>query len=151
MARAEMVRAAGMAPSADNSQNWHFVGINKAEILGDYTSGEYLYYTPLKNGWSKVYSAKSSSSYMGYMSTSRIVRINPNSGNSNGSSFISGVITDPTDSYVNVRRGPGTKYAISSRLDVGTRVYYVRTGTNWVKVYNLEKAYLGYVAASRVR
>lgn len=32
---AEMVRAAGMAPSADNSQNWHFVGINKAEILGD--------------------------------------------------------------------------------------------------------------------
>lgn len=125
-------------------------GTNYA-IVRQYNSGDYLYYTPLKNGWSKVYSAKSSSSYMGYMSTSRIVRINPNSGNSNGSSFISGVITDPTDSYVNVRRGPGTKYAISSRLDVGTRIYYVRTGTNWVKVYNQEKTYLGYVAASRVR
>ena len=124
-------------------------GTNYA-IVRQYNSGDYLYYTPQKNGWSKVYSAKNANSFMGYMSTSRIVKVNPNSGY-DGDAFLSGVITDPTDSYVNVRRGPGTNYAISSRLDVGTRIYYVRTGTGWVKVYDRGKNYLGYVAASRIR
>ena len=86
---------------------------------------------------------------MGYMSTSRIVRINPN--NSSDEIFKSGCITDPTDYYVNVRRGPGTKYAIISRLDVGTFVFYTKTNTNWVKVYDRNKNYLGYIYKDRVR
>ena len=120
-------------------------------IVQRYNSGDYLYYTPQKNGWSKVYTSKSSSSFMGYMATSRIVRINPNSGDPAGPSFKSGYITDPTDSYVNVRRGPGTKYAICARLDVGTFVYYTKTNTDWVKVYDSEETYLGYVYKTRVK
>ena len=129
---------------------------NKAEILGDYTSGEYLYYTPLKNGWSKVYSDASSSSFMGYMHTSRIVRINPNSssyttGGTSTSSLRRGTIVDPRDNYVNVRKGPGTNYAIVSRLWIGTTVYYQGSSSGWVKVYNGNRNYLGYVARSRIR
>lgn len=47
-------------------------------IVRRYYSGEYLYYVPQKSGWSKVYSGVSNSTYMGYMHTSRIKRVNPN-------------------------------------------------------------------------
>ena len=141
----------GRVSDPDGYTNIRRSATTNAAIVRRYNSGDYLYYTPLSNGWSEVYSGQSKSTFMGYMSTSRIVKVNPNSGSSDGNAFLSGVITDPTDSYVNVRRGPGTNYAISSRLDVGTRIYYVRTGTNWVKVYDRGKNYLGYVAASRIR
>lgn len=121
-------------------------------IVRTYRSGDYLYYTPQKNGWSKVYSGNKSNTFMGYMATSRIVRVNPNDASpSSSSSMRSGTITDPVDNYVNVRRGPGTNYAISSRLTVGTRIYYVPATASWAKVYNSNKVYLGYVALSRIR
>ncbi len=123
-------------------------------IVRTYRSGDYLYYTPQSNGWSKVYSGVKSSTYMGYMHTSRIVRVNPNTGQTvsgSSTSMKSGTIIDPVDNYVNVRRGPGTKYAISSRLNVGTRIYYVPATSGWAKVYNTNKVYLGYVALSRIR
>ena len=69
---------------------------------------------------------------------------------SNQPKFRSGVIVDPVDSYVNVRQGPGTGYAIVCRLDVGETVYYVRGG-KWVKVYDLNNNYLGYVFHDRIR
>ena len=49
-------------------------------ITRRYNSGEYLYYIPMSNGWSKVYSANRSSTFIGYMHTSRIVRVNQNVG-----------------------------------------------------------------------
>ena len=65
--------------------------------------------------------------------------------------FLSGRIVDPEDSYVNIRRGPGTNYAISGRLNVGTTVLYRYVNENWVKVYNKRtKSFLGYVASSRI-
>ena len=109
--------------------------INSA-IVRRYNSGDYLYYTPLSNGWSEVYTGQNSNTFMGYMSTSRIVRVNPNS---------------PKDNYVNVRRGPGTNYAISSRLNLGKFVYYQPAGNGWAKVYDSNKNFLGYVASSRIR
>lgn len=45
-------------------------------ITKRYNTGEYLYYIPMSNGWSKVYSANSTSTFIGYMHTSRIVRVN---------------------------------------------------------------------------
>ncbi len=69
---------------------------------------------------------------------------------SNQPKFRSGVIVDPVDSYVNVRQGPGTGYAIVCRLNVGETVYYVRGG-KWVKVYDLNNNYLGYVFHDRIR
>lgn len=121
-------------------------------IVRTYRSGDYLYYTPQKNGWSKVYSGKSSNTFMGYMSTNLIVRVNPQTGaTQQTSSLRSGTITDPVDSYVNVRRGPGTNYSISSRLNVGTSIFYQPVNSSWAKVYNRNKAFLGYVALSRIR
>lgn len=40
-----------------------------------YRSGDHLYYTPQGNGWSKVYSSNKSSTFMGYMATNRIVKV----------------------------------------------------------------------------
>ena len=125
--------------------------------IGSYRSGYYLYYTPMSNGCSKVYSGTRSNTFMGYMHTSRIVRINPNSsssyttGGTSTSSLRRGTIVDPRDNYVNVRKGPGTNYAIVSRLWIGTTVYYQGSSSGWVKVYNGNRNYLGYVARSRIR
>lgn len=124
--------------------------INSA-IVRRYNSGDYLYYTPLSNGWSEVYTGQNSNTFMGYMSTSRIVRVNPNSSKPAAPKFYSGYITDPKDNYVNVRRGPGTNYAISSRLNLGKFVYYQPAGNGWAKVYDSNKNFLGYVASSRIR
>lgn len=121
-------------------------------IVRRYNSGEYLYYTPQGNGWSKVYSGAKSGTYMGYMSTSRIVRVNPNN-SSDGAparNLMSGYITDPKDDYVNIRKGPGTNYAIVGRLDVGTYVYYSAGSSNWLKVYDRGRRFLGYVYYDRI-
>lgn len=125
----------------------------KAEIVGDFTSGEYLYYTPLKNGWSKVYSDASSDSFLGYMHSSRIVRVeaqNEDVENAYESAYEKGYIVDPDDNYVNVRRGPGTNYGIACRLEVSTDVLFEKTKSKWVKVYDEDGNYLGYVHRSRI-
>ena len=88
----------------------------KHAIVRRYQSGDYLYYTPQNNGWSKVYSGKNSNTYMGYMHTSRIVRINPNSNNNSSSSSSSSFkygqellyIAGSLSKYM--RTGPGDNY-----------------------------------------
>ena len=127
-------------------------GTNYA-IVRRYQSGEYLYYTPQNNGWSKVYSAKASSFYMGFMSTSRIMNVDPQSSVDAppASEWLTGKVTDPVDNYVNIRKGPGTKYAITGRLNVGSTVYYKKTSAAWVKIYNSKKQYLGYMSKSRIK
>lgn len=91
-------------------------GTNYA-IVRRYQSGDYLYYTPQNNGWSKVYSGKSSNTYMGYMHTSRIVQVNPN--NSSNSSFSSSTsfkygqhLRCINDNTIYLRTGPGENYRI---------------------------------------
>ncbi len=86
-------------------------------IVRRYLSGDYLYYTPQNNGWSKVYSGKSSNTYMGYMHTSRIVQVNPNS--SNNSSFSSStsfkygqLLQCINDNVIYFRTGLGENYRI---------------------------------------
>lgn len=66
------------------------------------------------------------------------------------SSLRSGVIVDPVDDYVNVRSGKGTKYSVLQRLDVGTIVLY-EPGHKWVKVYDTNKSFLGYVYHDRIK
>ena len=126
---------------------------NKAEILGDYAAGEYIYYTPLKNGWSKVYSEANSSSFLGYMHTSRIVKVeaqNEDVKDAYESAYEKGYIVDSKDDYVNVRQGPGTNYGIVCRLAVSTDVYFEKSKSKWVKVYDEDMNYLGYVHRSRI-
>ena len=122
-----------------------------SSIVRRYYSGDYLYYTPQTSGWSKVYSGAKSNTFMGYMHTSRIVKVNPNGGNSSSTvNYRSGYIVDPTDDYVNIRRGPGTSYAIARQMSVGTPIYYTKYNSKWYKVYNKKKAFLGYVYYDRI-
>ena len=126
--------------------------INDA-IVKRYYSGDYLYYTPLSNGWSMVYSGNTASTFMGYMSTNRIVKVNPvkeNNSTSSGS-YHKGYMVDPKDDYVNVRKGPGMTYDIVTQLDINTVVYYITTtNSKWYKVYDMDKNYLGYVYYDRI-
>ena len=119
-------------------------------IVRSYSSGDFLYYTPVGNGWCKVYSGARSSTFMGYMHSSRIVSVNPNIRGNASPILYPGHITDPVDNYVNVRKGPGTNYGIVARLYVGEFVYYSKTNSKWVKVYNSSRRYLGYVYRNRI-
>ena len=78
-------------------------------IVRTYRSGDYLYYTPLSNGWSKVYSGNKSSTFMGYMSTSRIKKTNPVTGQSTSTQTSvrkRDMVVDDPDGWVNVRQQP---------------------------------------------
>ena len=121
-----------------------------APIVRRYQTGEYLYYTPVDKTWSKVYSGAKTSTFMGYMATSRIVRVNVEC-KSNSSSLNIGYIVDPKDSYVNVRKGPGLDNAIIGRLDVGSFVYFQPSSSDWVKIYDCDNNFLGYVAKNRIK
>ena len=63
---------------------------------------------------------------------------------------MTGIITDPVDDYVNVRKGPGTNYEVVTTLDVGDEVYYTSGSGNWMKVYDMGENYLGYVYYDRI-
>lgn len=141
----------GRVTDPDGYTNIRKEPTTKAPIVRRYNSGEYLYYFPLKSGWSLVYSGANTNTFMGYMSTDRIVRVNPNSTSQNAESYKTGYITDPVDTYVNIRKGPGTNFAITGRIDTGTDVYYQPATSGWVKIYNDDKVFLGYVAKSRVK
>ena len=52
--------------------------------------------------------------------------------------FYMGEITDPRDNYVNIRKGPGTNYAIVRTVDVGSIIYYKKTDSNWLEVYGVK-------------
>lgn len=129
-------------------------------IVRQYNSGDYLYYTPLSNGWSMVYSGDKASTFMGYMHSSRIVQVNtnssvgylsPSSSSAPSGGYHRGHLIDPKDTYVNVRKGPGTNYPIVIPLDTYTNIYYTKTGSNWYKVYDTRYNYLGYVYYDRIK
>ena len=141
----------GMVSDPDGYTNIRKEPTTKAPIVRRYNSGEYLYFFPLNNGWSLVYSGAKTNTFMGYMSTNRIVKVNPNGNANTTPAYQSGHITDPVDTYVNLRKGPGTNYAITGRLDTGTFVYYQPAATGWVKVYDDNKTFLGYVAKNRIK
>lgn len=143
----------GKVVDPDGYTNIRRAASTSSPIVGRYNAGDYLYYTPQKNGWSKVYSGARSNTYMGYMHTSRIKRVNPNSTYDNAPTvnYHYGYIVDPVDNYVNIRKGPGTNYAIVGRLNVGDVVYYTKTKSNWYKIYNFDnKKYLGYMYHDRI-
>ena len=123
-------------------------------IVRNYTSGDYLYYTPDKNGWCKVYSSNKSSSFMGYMHGSHIVKVNPNgrSSSSSSSTMKYGRVYDPKDNYVNIRRSPSTSAAICRRYNTGDYLYYIPQSNGWSKVYSGKstKTFMGYMHTSRI-
>ena len=142
----------GQVNDPDGYTNIRKAPSTDAPIVRQYNSGEYLYYTPQKNGWSLVYSGVKSNTFMGYMHTSRISKIDPNYSDSYSTNtyYEEGYIVDPVDNYVNVRKGPGISYSIVGRLDTYTDILFTRTESNWYKVYDENYNYLGYVFHDRI-
>ena len=64
---------------------------------------------------------------------------------------LSGIVTDPVDNYVNVRSGPGTKYRIVTTLTVGNEVFFEDSESSWLKVYNDDGSFMGWVYHDRIR
>ena len=114
----------GVVNDPDGYTNIRTKPTTSAPVLFRYDSGDLIFYSPMKNGWSKVYEQDDVSTFLGYMSTSRIKRINisemSDPPTESRPTYRRGVIVDPVDSYVNIRKGPGTNYP----------VYYGGTGTN---------------------
>ncbi len=75
----QTIKRYGRVSDPDGYTNIRRGPSTKSPIIGRYNSGDYLYYVPQSNGWSKVYSGVRGNTFMGYMHTSRIRRVNPNS------------------------------------------------------------------------
>ena len=85
------------------------------------------------------------------------------------SGYYWGEIVDPKNNYVNVRKGPGTNYAVVMRvytyewvvehLDsdeinsvaVQAWFYFKKTKTNWIKLYSEPGKFLGYIYKDRIK
>ena len=80
--------------------------------------------------------------------------------------YYAGEIIDPVDNYVNVRKGPGTNYAVVRRVhtidwcvdhdmaDSATdsgRFFYQKTNSNWWKLYDRPGKFVGYIYFDRLR
>ena len=61
-----------------------------------------------------------------------------------------GIVNDPTDDYVNVRSGPGTKYNVLTTLNVGENVLYEPSTSHWLKVYYEDGSFMGWIFHNRV-
>ena len=49
--------------------------------------------------------------------------------------------TDPVDNYVNIRKGPGTKYPVVGKVKVNSNFFVKELENNWVKVYGIKSDY----------
>lgn len=52
--------------------------------------------------------------------------------------------------YTNVRKGPGTNFAIVTKIKDGSPIYFTNYNNNWCVVYNNAGKMLGYMHASKV-
>ena len=146
-------RYSGIVNDPDGYANVRSKPTTKSSILDQKTDGDLIFYTPMSNGWSKVYEQDDIVTFIGYMSTSRIQRVNISEMSDPPEEYglKLGKIVDPEDSYVNIRKGPGTNYAIVGRLNIGTQVLYKPVNSKWMKIYNkVSERFLGYVASSRI-
>ena len=87
------------------------------------------------------------------------------------SGYYWGEIVDPKNNYVNVRKGPGTNYAVVMRVFTYEKVvenidneeffkknpvaaqgrfYFQKTKTNWIKLYSEPGKFLGYIYKDRI-
>lgn len=166
----------GQIKDKDGYVNVRMTASNSSTVKMRLRSGSNIYYLPMKNGWSKVFSGKKGGNALGYVHTSRIIRtdaktkktrntdktnttrINPTVINidnvrkktTSDTKLRKGTITDPVDNYVNIRKGPGTNYYVCGQLLVGSDIHYIPYNSGWVKVYEYER-FLGYVAKNRIR
>lgn len=73
--------------------------------------------------------------------------------------YYCGEITDPKDNTVNIRKGPGTKYAVTEKIWVDNFVIFKKTKSNWYQLYgycpmegnDIEPKLMGYIYKDRIK
>ena len=110
--------------------------------------GMFINFTKGTNGWYKVYTTYTSGEeqqFLGYMAANKIV-VPPRQG-----AWKQVAMVKDEDGYTNIRKGPGTKYAIVDKVKDGS--YILISGEYddaWYKVYTQKGVLRGYISAKKV-
>ena len=120
----------------------------KYEIVDQVPDGMFINFSKGTNGWYKVYTTYTSGEpqdFLGYMSANKIV-VPPRQG-----AWKEVAQVKDEDGYTNIRKGPGTKYAIVGKVrDGGYILISGEFNDRWYKVYTQKGAFRGYISANKV-
>lgn len=117
------------------------------DIVDKVADGMFINFGPSNKGWCKVYTTYTSGDQelLGYMSANKIV-VPPRTG-----PWKMVAMVKEEGGYTNIRKGPGTKYAIVEKVRDGSMVLVSGDmGSNWFKVYNQKAVFRGYISASKL-
>ena len=106
------------------------IGILKRSV-SDYdinVKSKYVAYTKNGNGTFSIFDYNDSWYEFGKYSTSYLSNVA-------FTGFYKAIITDPTDNYVNIRKGAGTNFPVVGKVNVGNEIIFKKTGSNWYQVY----------------
>ena len=138
----------GLVKDEDGYTNLRKGPGTKYEIVDRYDDGSLIYYERGANGWCKVYDMISSDGdfeFRGYMAGNKIV-----TPKRSGEYKFVGKVKDE-DGYTNIRKGPGTKYAIVGRKKDGSFILYSGDYSDrWYKVYKQTGEFIGYLSANKI-
>lgn len=116
-------------------------------IIDRAEDGELINFTKPVNGWCKIYTTYTDGEqgFRGYMAASKIVV--PKRA---GAWKYVGIVKDE-DGYTNIRKGPGTNYAIVGKVKDGKSILYSgEYGDKWYKVYTQTGTFRGYMSANKI-
>ena len=110
--------------------------------------GSFINFRHLGNGWAEVYTCYTDGSeqdFVGYMASSKIV-VPPRSGVTKYVGFVK-----DEGGYTNIRKGPGTNYAVVGKVKDGSFIlYHTDFNGSWYQVYTQQGKLRGYISASKV-
>ena len=117
-------------------------------IVEKVSDGMFISFGKGEKGWYKVYNTFTSGEeqeFVGYISANKVV-VPPRQGE-----WKQVAMVNDEDGYTNIRKGPGTKYAIVGRVHDGS--YILISGdydARWYKIYTQKGVLRGYISANKV-
>jgi len=122
----------------------------KYPVVSTIDDGSIISFGETRNGWCKVWYFSSGSDPLtdeaiGYMAASKIVVPKKT-----GESRELGVVLDE-GGYTNIRKGPGSKYSVLCKVKDGSFIlYHPDENAQWIKVYNQNGTFKGYIHQSKL-
>ena len=118
------------------------------DIVDQIPDGMFVYYKAGPDGWNLIYTpteGAESYEFIGFMAGNKIVVPKRN-----GDKKYVGKVKDE-DGYTNIRKGPGTNYAIVGKVkDGGYILYSGGKEDRWYKVYKQDGTFRGYMARNKI-
>lgn len=140
---------AGLVKDEDGYTNIRKGPGTNYEIVDQVPDGMFINFGPGKGNWYKVYTSYTDGSaqdLIGYIHSSKVVVPKRQ-----GEWKQVGQVVDE-DGYTNIRKGPGTKYAIVGKVrDGGFILYSGKYGDSWYKVYTQAGTFRGYMSAKKIQ